>query len=79
MSRIKITSMRPTYTDRPAGTPSACSDHRQANLSASSWSLVATAEQKKQKQNRNRYSEEPEQNIPCRPYLLDSLFEFHID
>lgn len=65
--------------DRLASDPSACSEHRQANLSAKCWSLVATAEQKKQNQNWNRYSEEPEQNVPCRPYLLDSLFKFHID
>ena len=72
-------SRRATDIDRLAGNPSSCSDDRQANLSARSWSLIATAEQKKQKQNRNRYSEEPEQDIPCRSHLLDSLFEFHID
>ena len=41
--------------------------------------LSATPEQKKQKQNWNRNAQEPQQNIPCRPHLLDSLFEFHID
>jgi hypothetical protein len=41
--------------------------------------LRATAQQKKQKQDRNRNSQEPQQNVPCSPYLLDLLFEFHID
>jgi hypothetical protein len=35
---------------------------------------MATAQQKKQKQNWNRYPEKPEQNVTRRRLLLDFLF-----
>jgi hypothetical protein len=38
------------------------------------WPLCATAQQKKQKQNWNRYPEKPEQNVTRRRYFLDFFF-----
>ena len=39
----------------------------------------AIAQEKEQNRHRHRDSEEPQQNVPKSPHLLDSFFEFHID